>query len=230
MTLTELSIKRPTLIVVIFSALTVIGLFSLAELKYELLPRISPPWVTITTIYPGASPSEVQTSVSKVVEDAVSGLDKVAGVYTTSAEGISFVSIEFEQSADVNLGVQDAERKVNEVVTRLPADAKTPTVTKFAFDERPVLRMGVTSSMPGREFYQFLKDRIQPQLSRVAGVAQVSFIGGEEREIRINLDAQRLRSYGLSILQVTQAIKSSNLDFPTGKIKEGPTQYIVRIA
>src|SRR5204863_6540724 len=123
--------------------------------------------------------------------------------------------IEFDQSADVNLSAQDAERKVNEVVILLPAGSKTPTVTKFALDERPVLRMGVSSSMPNREFYQLLKDRIQPQLSRIPGVAQVSLIGGDEREIRINLDAQKLRSYGLSILQVTQAIKTSNVDFPT---------------
>jgi len=230
MTLTELSIKRPTLIVVIFAALTVVGLFSLAQLKYELLPRITPPWVTITTIYPGASPTEVQNSVSKVIEDAVSGLDKVSGVYTTSAEGVSVVSIEFLQSADVNLSAQDAERKVNEIVFLLPAGTKTPTVTKFALDERPVIRMGVSSSMASREFYQLLKDRVQPQLSRIPGVAQVSMIGGDEREIRINLDAQKLRSYGLSILQVTQAIKTSNIDFPTGKVKDGATQYVVRVA
>jgi HAE1 family hydrophobic/amphiphilic exporter-1 len=151
-------------------------------------------------------------------------------VYATSAEGVSVVSIEFDQSADVNVSAQDAERKVNEVVILLPAGSKTPTVTKFALDERPVLRMGVSSSMPNREFYQLLKDRIQPQLSRVPGVAQVSLIGGDEREIRINLDAQKLRSYGLSILQVTQAIKTSNVDFPTGKVKDGATQYVVRVA
>lgn len=230
MTLTELSIKRPTLIVVIFSALAVLGIFSYSQLKYELLPKITPPFVTITTVYPGASPNEVQTSVTKIIEDAVSGLDKVSAVYATSSEGVSFVNLEFMQNADVNLAVQDAQRKVNEIAYQLPGDAKTPTVTKFALDERPVIRMGATSSMPSREFYQFLKDRIQSQLSRLPGVAQVTLIGGDEREIRINLDAQKLRSYGLSILQVTQTIKSSNLDFPTGKVKEGSTQYVVRVA
>jgi len=230
MTLTELSIKRPTLIVVIFTALAVLGIFSYNQLKYELLPKMTPPFVTISTIYPGASPNEVQTSVTKVIEDAVSGLDKVSAVYSTSSEGVSFVNIEFLQSADVNLALQDAQRKVNEIAFRLPNGAKTPTITKFALDERPVIRMGVTSSMPSRDFYQILKDRIQPRLSKLAGVAQVTLVGGDEREIRINVDAQKLRSYGLSILQVMQAVKSSNLDFPTGKVKEGETQYVVRIA
>jgi len=230
MTLTELAIKRPTLIVVIFTALGVLGIFSYSQLKYELLPKISSPYVTITTIYPGASPNEVQTSVTKVIEDAVSGIDKVSAVYATSSEGVSFVNIEFLQSADVNVALQDAQRKVNEVAFNLPQGTKTPTVTKFALDELPVMRMGATSSMPSREFYQLLKDRVQPRLSKVAGVAQITLVGGDEREIRINVDAQKLRSYGLSILQVVQAVKSSNLDFPTGKVEEGQTQYTVRIA
>ncbi len=230
MTLTELSIKRPSLIVVIFSALAVLGIFSYSQLKYELLPKITPPFVTITTIYPGASPNEVQTSVTKVIEDAVSGVDKISAVYATSSEGVSFVNLEFVQSASVNNALQDVQRKVNEVAFKLPSDAKTPTITKFAIDERPILRMGATSSLGSREFYQFLKDRIQPQLSRLEGVAQVTLVGGDEREIKINIDAQKLRSYGLSVLQVTQAVKASNLDFPTGKIKEEETQYVVRVA
>src|SRR5512135_3076720 len=209
MTITELSIKRPSLVVVIFSALAVVGLYSYSLLKYELLPKITPPFVTITTIYPGASPNEVQNSVSKVIEDAVSGLDKVSAVNTTSSEGVSFVSIEFDQSADVNIALQDAQRKVNEVVASLPTGSKTPTVTKFALDEIPVLRMGVTSSMPSRQFYQLLKDRIQPRLSKLEGVAQATLVGGDEREIRVNLDRGKLRSYGLSLLQVVQAVKSS---------------------
>ena len=207
MTLTELSIKRPSIIVVIFAALGVLGIFSYNQLKYELLPKISSPFVTISTIYPGASPNEVQTSITKVIEDAVSGIDKVSAVHATSSEGVSFVNIEFLQSADVNVALQDAQRKVNEIAFRLPQGSKTPTVTKFALDELPVLRMGATSSTPSRDFYQFLKDRIQPRLSKIAGVAQITLVGGDEREIRINVDPQKLRSYGLSILQVVQAVK-----------------------
>ena len=87
MTITELSIKRPTLVVVVFTVLGVLGIFSYTQLKYELLPKITPPYVTITTIYPGASPAEVETSVTKIIEDAVSGIDRVANVYATSSEG-----------------------------------------------------------------------------------------------------------------------------------------------
>ncbi len=215
---------------VIFSILGVLGLFSYNQLKYELLPKITPPYVSIMTIYPGASPNEVETSVTKVIEDAVSGIDKVSTVYASSQEGMSLVSLEFQMSADINVVLQDVQRKVNEVSSEFPADVKTPRISKFALDELPVLRMGVTAKMPSREFYQLLKDQIQPRLSKLAGVGQITLVGGDEREITVNIDAQKLRGYNLSILQVAQLIKSSNLDFPTGNIKGESTQYVVRLA
>ncbi len=230
MTITELAIKRPTLIVVIFAALSVLGLYSYTQLSYELLPKITPPVITISTVYPGASPSEVETSVTKPIEDAISSLDEIDAVNATSAEGVSFVMVNFLQSANVDIALQNAQRKVNEIVSRLPADAKSPTLSKFALDEIPVLRMGVTSNLPSTEFYQFLKDRIQPRLSKVAGVGQITLVGGDEREVKVNLNADKIHSYGLSILQVVQAVKSSNLDYPTGKIEDSKDQFVVRIA
>jgi HAE1 family hydrophobic/amphiphilic exporter-1 len=230
MTITELAIKRPTLIVVIFAALTVLGLYSYTQLNYELLPKISSPYVSITTVYPGASPNEVETSITKPIEDAISSVDQLKAIRSTSVEGVSFVMAEFDQAVDIDFTVQTAQRKVNEIVSTLPENAKVPTLTKFALDEIPVLRMGVTSTMPSKEFYQFIKDRIQPRFSNLNGVAQINLVGGDEREIKVNLDAEKIRSYGLSIMQVTQAIKSSNLDFPTGKIKNTDEQFIVRVA
>ncbi len=230
MTITELSIKRPSIVVVIFSVLGVLGLFSYSLLNYELLPKMSPPVITISTIYPGASPYEVENNVTKTIEDAVSGLDKIDAIRSTSFEGMSLIIVEFKQSAKTDIVLQDASRKVGEIVATLPAGAKQPTLSKIAIDEIPVLRMGVTSEMDSREFFQFMKDRVQPRISKVPGVAQVLLSGGEEREIKVNLDANKLRTYGLSLLQVTQGIKNANLDFPTGKIKDSDGQFIVRVA
>lgn len=230
MTITELAIKRPSLIVVIFSILGVLGLFSYLQLNYELLPKISPPVITISTIYPGASPAEVENNVAKPIEDAISGIDKIDAIRSTSFEGMSLVIVEFKQSAVIDVVLQEATRKVSAIVSTLPNGVRQPTLSKIALDEVPVLRMGVTSQMDTREFYQFLKDRVQPRLSKVAGVAQVILSGGEEREIKVNLDADKLHAYGLSLLQVTQVIKNANLDFPTGKIKDTDGQFIVRVA
>ncbi|TSA26520.1 MAG: efflux RND transporter permease subunit [Ignavibacteriales bacterium] len=230
MTITELSIKRPSLVIIVFSALIVLGLFAFRQLKYELLPKISPPIITITTIYPGASPNEVETGVTKPIEDAVSGMDKVTNVRSSSSEGVSFVTVELLQSANTDISLQDAQRKVGQITSQLPSGTKAPTISKFALDEIPILRMGISADMDSRKFYQFAKDKIQPLLSRVPGVGQIVLLGGEEREIKVNLDLQKLRAYGLSIPQVTQVIKTANLDFPTGKIKDKDGQFIVRIA
>jgi len=230
MTITELSIKRPTLVVVVFTVLGVLGLFSYFQLNYELLPKMSIPVVTITTIYPGASPYEVENNVSKIIEDAVSGIDKIDNVRSSSFEGLSLVIIEFKQDANIDFVVQDASRKVNAVLASLPTDAKQPTVSKIAFDEIPVLRMGVTSQMDSRQFYQFIIDRVQPRISKIAGVAQVSLSGGDEREIHVNLNASKVRAYALSVPQIVQAVRSANMDFPTGNFKDADEQFVVRVA
>lgn len=230
MTVTELAIKRPTLVVVLFAILGVLGIFGYSQLKYELLPKISPPIINISTIYPGASPSEVETSVTKPIEDAVAGIDKVSAVRATSAEGRSTVTVEMKQGANIDLALQDAQRRVNGAQMLLPKDARTPIISKFALDEIPVVRMGATSNMPAREFYQFVKDHLQPELSKLQGVGLITVVGGEEREVKVNLDAQKLRAYSLAINQVTQIIKASNLDFPTGNVKEIDGQFVVRVA
>ena len=157
-------------------------------------------------------------------------MDKVSEVRSTSMEGVSFVIIEMLQSADIDISLQEAQRKIGEVSNQIPTDAKTPVITKFAIDELPVLRMGISSSMKSQELYQFVKDKIQPQLSRVEGVGQIALIGGEEREIKVNLDLQKMKSYGFSLLQITQLLKSSNLDFPTGSVKDSDGEFIVRVA
>jgi len=126
--------------------------------------------------------------------------------------------------------MQDVQRKVNGILLDLPEDVRTPVLQKVSLDESPVISAGATSNMPSREFYQLLKDQIQPAFSSINGVGQVKLIGGDIREIRINLDAEKVRSYGLSIAFVAQKVNASNLDFPTGTIKGEQTESGVRIA
>ena len=230
MTITELSIKRPSLIIVVFLALALTGVFGYFQLRYELLPKMSIPFASIITVYPGASPAEVENGVTKKIEDAVSSAEKIANIFSTSYEGLSVITIEFRRTANIDVALQDVQRKVNAAVVSFPRDVRPPMVQKFSFDELPIIRMGVTSSLPSREFYQFLKDQIQPRFSKLDGVGQVSLVGGDIREIKINLDAQKVRSYGLSIAQITQIVRASNLDFPTGAIKGEKAQSIVRVS
>ena len=230
MTLTELSIKRPTLIVVLFTVLAILGLFSYAQLQYELLPKMTPPVVTVSIRYPGASPGEVETSLTKPVEEAVSAIEKISSITSTSTEGLSVVAIEFSNSANIEKALQDAQRKINEVRDRFPDEAKPPVITRFALDEAPVLRIGATSSLPDTDFYRMLKNDVKPLLSSVAGVGQVYLVGGREREIRVNIDLQRLQGYGLTVPDVLKEVGKANLDFPTGKIDDRDRQFVVRLA
>jgi len=230
MTLTELSIKRPSFVAVIFIVLGVLGLLAFAQLRYELLPKFSNPIVTITAFYPGASPNEVETTVSKPIEDGISGIDKIKTVRTTSGEGVSLLILEFEQGVNPDIALQDVQRKVNTVAARFPEDVVPPVFGKFAPDEFPILRVAVTSSLDDRQLYQLMKDRLKPRISQVAGVGDITILGGQEREIGVNIDPDRLRSSGLSLAQVVAGIKGSNLDFPTGNVKAGDAQFVVRVA
>ncbi|MCE1274194.1 MAG: efflux RND transporter permease subunit, partial [Chlorobiales bacterium] len=230
MTLTGLAIKRPTLVVVLFSILGILGFFSYRQLQYELLPKMSTPYVTITTVYSGASPEEIESTVTKPVEEAVSAIEKISAINSSSREGVSLVTIEFANNADIDLALQDVQRKINESSDRLPDGIKTPVVSRFAIDELPVLRLGATSNLSDTEFYLLLKNQIKPALSNISGVGQVGIQGGREREIRVNIDLERLESLGMTVGDLLDAVRKANLDFPTGSVDAGDRKYVVRLA
>lgn len=230
MSITELAIKRPTLIVVIFAVLTFLGVVSYYSLNYELFPKYSQPVLVIVTPYPGASPSEVENSVTKKIEDAVSSLEDIDNIQSTSSEGNSVVVIIFKTSADMDKALENATRKVANIEYLLPKDVRKPIISNFSMDDIPIMRLGITANMPATELYDLVKNKIKPMVSTVNGISQVDILGGEEREIRINVDSEKLKAHRLSILQVTQAIQSANMEFPTGKIKDKSQEVIIRLS
>lgn len=230
MSLTEIAIKRPSIIVVIFSVLGLFGLISYSALRYELIPSFNAPVVIVTTIYPGASPSEVENSVSKKLEDAVSSLENVKRLNTQSFESLSAITIELANGTDVDASMREAQRKINQVQPLLPATCKTPVISKFSSSDFPVMQLGAFSKLSPSDFFQMIKDDLKPQLAAIKGVAEITIIGGEERAVRVNIDQKALAFRRVSLLQVTQAINNANLDFPTGKIKSEDEQVRVRLA
>ncbi len=230
MSLTELSIKRPTLIVVVFTVLSFLGIVSYFSLNYELFPRFEQPVLVIVTPYPGASPSEVENSVTKKIEDAISSLEDIDNIQSTSSEGNSVVVIIFKSSADMDKALDNASLKVGNAEYLLPKDARKPIISNFSMDDIPIMRLGITSKIPPTELYDLVKNKVKPMISTINGIAQVDVLGGEEREIRISIDNEKLKAHRLSILQVTQAIQSANMEFPTGKIKDQSQQVIIRLS
>ncbi|WP_194778554.1 efflux RND transporter permease subunit [Pararhodonellum marinum] len=230
MQITKISIKRSSMVVVLFTVLTLLGIFSYSQLSYELLPKFSPNIVTITTFYPGASPEEVENSLTKELEDAVASLEGIASIQSTSLESVSIITIELADGTDVDLSIQDAQRKINSILGNLPESIDPPSLAKFDLGDLPIMQMAVYSNLATADFYDLVKNRIQPSLAQLEGVAQVNMLGGTEREIKINLDRNKLEAYKISSLQVVQAINSSNLDFPTGRIKNEEGQILIRLA
>jgi hydrophobic/amphiphilic exporter-1 (mainly G- bacteria), HAE1 family len=230
MNITELSIKRPTLIVVIFTVLTFLGIFSYQKLNYELLPNFSMPALTIITVYPGASPSEVENSVTKRLEDAVSTSENIDNIKSFSQENISYIVMQFKPSANIDNATEVVQRKVNAVQAQLPEDVLAPTITTFGMNDFPIMNITVSANIPSTELYDLVKHRISPELNGLKGVGEIILAGGEEREIQVNINSAKLEKYGLSLLQVTQAVLSANADYPAGEISDDSQKMQIRLA
>ncbi|MDP4272893.1 MAG: efflux RND transporter permease subunit [Bacteroidota bacterium] len=230
MSIIDISVKRPLLVVVLFTILTLLGVVCYSMLNLNLLPKFNASVVSITTIYPGASASEVENSVTKKLEDALSSLENVDDIKSTSQEGFSSIIIELKSNADVDLSIEDAQRKINTIMSTLPSTVKSPILNKFSSDDIPIMQIGATSDMPATKFYKLVDDRIKPSLSKLQGVGQISLSGGTNREIRINVDQEKLKAYKLSILQVLRAIQTANEDFPTGNVENKNSTYTIRLS
>ncbi len=231
MKLAEISIKRPSLVIVLFTILTLGGLLSYSMMGYELIPKFETNMVTISTVYPGASPAEVETSVTRKIEDAVGSLENVKKVESSSYESLSVIMVQLNTGADVNYALNDAQRKVNAILADLPEDADPPSLQKFSLDDLPIMTLSISSNkLNNKDLYDLLDKKIEPIFSRVNGVAQVDLVGGQEREIQVSLDEKKMQGYGLAIADVQQAILSSNLDFPTGALKTRTSRSTIRLS
>lgn len=230
MKLVEVSIKRPSLVIVMLALLIIGGLFSYSQLNYELIPKFEVKVVTVSTIYPGASPSEVESTVSRKIEDAISSLEGIKKIQSKSYESLSVVIIQFNNEADVDFALNEAQRKINAIRSDLPDDIEEPSLSQFSLSDMPIVSMGITANLTQSELYDLIDQKIQPEFSRIQGVAKVNIVGGQEREIRVNLDQYKLEGYGLTIPQVQQVISTSNLDFPTGSLKTRANSTLIRLS
>lgn len=230
MKIAELSIKRPSLVIVLFTILILGGLFSYTQLGYELIPKFETNAITVSTIYPGASPSEVENTVTKKIEDAVASLENIKKLESKSLENVSLVTITLNSNANADYALNDAQRKINAILKDLPDDVDPPSLTKFSLSDLPIMTLGASAKLEEAQFFDLVDKRISPVLSRVNGVAQVNLVGGQEREIQVSLDPEKVKGFGLSVPQVQQAILSSNLDFPTGNVQTREQSILVRLS
>lgn len=229
MNITEISIKRPSLIIVLFGIFTLLGYIGYKNLSYELMPDFNQPVVVIKTAYPGAEPSEVETSVSRKIEDALSNLEGVDYLVTKSLPNASIIIANLKYGTDLDKTMQDAQRYIDNIRKDLPQDILSPVMSKVSPNDLPIMSISATSAMPATEFFQKMQDEYLPQIQQIRGVAEITLLGGEEREIQVNIDSEKLKLYRVSMLQVVDAINRSGLDVPAGKVQTTRESNSVRL-
>lgn len=230
MGLTLAAIRRPVWVVMLMVASLVLGWLALRSLPVEQNPESDFPWITIQTAYPGASPQEIETLVSKPIEDAVATVNGLRSITSTSLEGVSIAAIEFELGINQDAALNDVKSNVDAIVANLPADAEKPVATKLNLGDEPILFVAVESDkLSAIQLRDVLDDQVKDRLARVPGVAEIRVSGGEVREIRVAVDRDRLLSYGLGITDALNALRSASLNIPGGRIAEGDRETAVRV-
>lgn len=229
MNITEISIKRPSLIIVLFSVFALLGIIGFKNLSYELMPDFNQPVVVIKTVYPGAEPNEVETSVSRKIEDALSNLEGVDYLLTKSLPNASVIIANLKYGTNLDKTMQDAQRYIDNIRKDLPKDILSPEMSKVSPNDLPIMSVSATSNLKPTEFYQKMKDDFLPQIQQIKGVAEITILGGEEREIQVKADKEKLKLYKISLYQVVEAINRSGIDLPAGKIQTESENNSVRL-
>ena len=231
MGLTGLAIKRPTAILMLIAALVVMGLQGLTRMPAELNPRVDFPTISVFTTYTGTAPTEMETLITKPIEDAVSSVSGVKNVTSVSQEGVSTVAIEFYLGTNLDVAASDVREKVDGIRRTLPLDADAPTISKQNTSADPIMYIAMrsTAGRSTRDLRDIATNTVKDFLGQVPGVASVIITGGDRREISVALDKNRLDAYGLTISDVSQAIKSQNQNTPSGRVTEGNRDYTVRV-
>jgi HAE1 family hydrophobic/amphiphilic exporter-1 len=209
-------------------SLVVVGVFSYFSLGVDLFPKIDIPTVDIVVSDPGASPEEVETEITKKIEDSINTISQVDEVRSTSSEGQSLVIITFELSKNGDVAAQEVQNKVNLIANDLPTTAKQPVIQKLDPDATPVMQIAVSAPRSLRDLTMIADKLIKQKLENAKGVGEVRIVGGAKREIHVLVDPDKLRSYNLTITDVFNALKSQNLELPGGSLKQGERDFTIR--
>lgn len=229
MGLTSVSIRRPVFILMVVAALIVMGLNSVGKMRLDLNPKVDFPYVSVVTTYPGAGPEEVETQVTKKIEDAVASVNGVKNITSSSQEGVSLVSIELNIGVNNDLAASDAREKVSGIRQSLPEAVKDPVVQKVDFNSQPILYYSMIGNRPSRELRDMADNVIKARLGKISDVAAVNVSGGDIREINVAVYKDRLDAYSIPIQQLVTLIQGNNLNFPVGHVIEGSREYSIRV-
>nr|WP_267510713.1 efflux RND transporter permease subunit [Borreliella garinii] len=223
-------VGKPITMLILFSLLMMISLYTFSRLKVDLLPGIDIPQISIHTAYPGASPREVEESVSRVLESGLSSVKNLKNIYSTSSKESSTVSLEFYHGTDLDLVLNEIRDALELVKSLLPSKSQAPRIFRYNLKNIPVMEITINSVRPVSELKRYADEVIKPGLERLDGVAIVTVNGGSRKRVLIEVSQNRLESYGLSLSRISSIIASQNLELSAGNIIENNLEYLVQVS
>ncbi len=228
MSLSDLCIRRPVFTWVLVMIPVVLGIVSYSELGVDLFPKVDFPVISISAALPGASAEEMESSVTKPLEEVLNTISGIDELRSTTREGSTTVVVRFVLEKNGDVGAQEARDKISSILRSLPEGIETPLVNKFDLDAAPIMTLGISGNRDVREITEIAKRQIQEQLQTVPGVGNVFLTGGRSRAINIRIDTDRLRSYGIQIEEVRRALASQNIELPGGIVDQGQREMVLR--
>jgi hydrophobic/amphiphilic exporter-1 (mainly G- bacteria), HAE1 family len=228
MTVSDICIKRPVFTWVLVAIPVVLGLVSYGRLGVDLFPDVDFPVCTVTTVLPGASVQEMETSVTKPIEDIINTVSGIDELRSTTMEGVSSVTVQFQLSKNGNVGTQEVRDKVNTILAELPDGTESPIIDKFDTGSMPVLTIAVSGRRDFREVTELARKKIKERLETVNGVGAISLVGGRTRAMNVIVDTNKLAAYNLSVEDVRMALVRQNLEVPGGRVDQGSRELVLR--
>ena len=228
MFLSDASIKRPIAMSCLIIGLTLLGIKAWRDMGLELMPKMDAPFITVTTIYPGASPEQIETDVAKRIEDQVVTIDGLKHVSSACMENVCLTLLEFEMYVDVDIAATDVREKLDLIRADFPGDVEDPKILKFDINATPVVHMALTGNVPLDELYDYANNTLRDRLTVISGVADVELIGGAKREVHVLLDRDKLAAKGLASMEVVTAIQRNVRNIPSGRVQEAGREYSVK--
>ena len=229
MFLSDISIKRPIMISMVLLVFVLFGAIAYFGMNLELTPSMEFPMITVQTIYGGAGPEEIETQISKKIEDATASIAGVDYMLSYSMENVSLLMIVFKMDKDVYLALQEVKDKVEGVVNDLPDDADAPIIQRLDPLNMPVVDLVLSGSLPATQLYDLADKQLSPRLAQIPGVADVKVGGGQEREIHVTLDNRVVMQQKISMAQIGQILATQNMDMPGGNFRRENQEYSVRL-
>jgi len=226
--LADICIKRPVFATVLILALVVLGLFSYADLGVDLYPNVDLPTVTVTTALKGASVEEMETSVTKPVEEIINTIDGIDELRSVTKEGISTIIVQFVLEKNGEVAAQDVRDKVSTILSQLPVGTDPPVIEKFDIDAKPVMTVAVSGKRNLREVTEIAKKQIKENIEALRGVGATIMVGGQGRAINIFVDPDRLAAYNIPVSQLKRAIQAQNVEIPGGRVDQDRRELVLR--